>query len=513
MKKTIIVNEKLLDGLYIGQNFEIPSFPVEIQSTEVSSRSGAVFTGKKIGTLDIDVPIIFWNKEGMTSKEVSDLLLNFFNYDKEVSIHIENENWYWVGYIQGDLRLPYEKQTYYTLTIHLKLLTPFKYSLAEYSNMAVNGQVAVSNSGSVETYPVIEAKAKIDTTHLMIAKDDDDYIMIGDPPTANKKARKISPTVLNDKLQTVNGWAYVQTTGSQFGDGETGGIVGAHVKSNKYGFFVDPTTYPKVAGKWNGGALKKSFTRSVQDFEHNITIKLFEDDIATNKMGTGKVFTHIWDEAGRLIATIGLVDASYSSNDVTVIAKLFDEAGESKKIFSFKPKYDVYLDDFVYCSIKRVGNKWTFKTNTVQQLKMKRRSDIAKYGQTREIVKNTHTETYTDKYKEYMAPARSTSIYIARFDWDSKTMLEKDKFKAGAYDIQTKELNMKTNDEVDEFINAGDKIVIDNYNQTMMINKKDATKHKDFGSNYFGLEQGQHELFVYPASAFDVTVRWQSVDY
>ncbi|MCH4984225.1 phage tail domain-containing protein [Macrococcoides goetzii] len=511
--RTLVINEKLMKHLYIGDNFIIPTFPVEIMSTEVSARAGAVYTGKKIGTLDVDIPLTYQNVNNLKTKDVTDLLIRYFNSDKEVSIHIENEDWYWMGYVQGDFHFPLDTQPFYSFTLKVKLLTPYKYSLAEFSNMAVNGQVAVNNEGAVDTYPVIEAKAKVDTTHLMIAKDDDDYIMIGDPPTANKKARKISPTVLNDKLQTVNGWAYVQTTGSQFGDGETGGIVGAHVKSNNYGFFVDPTTYPKVAGKWNGGALKKSFTRSVQDFEHNITIKLFEDDIATNKMGTGKVFTHIWDEAGRLIATIGLVDASYSSNDVTIIAKLFDEAGESKKIFSFKPKYDVYLDDFVYCSIKRVGNKWTFKTNTVQQLKMKRRSDIAKYGQTREIVKNTHTETYTDKYKEYIAPARSTSIYIARFDWDSKTMVEKDKFKAGAYDIQTKELNLKADNEVDEIINAGDKILIDNFNQTMMINKKDATKHKDFGSNYFGLEQGQHELFVYPASAFDVTVRWQSVDY
>ncbi|WP_414043087.1 phage distal tail protein [Macrococcus sp. EM39E] len=511
--RSLIINEKLMKHLYIGDKFTIPTFPVEIQSTEVSARAGAVYTGKKIGTLDIDIPLIYQNVNKLKTKDVSDLLIRYFNSDKEVSIHIENEDWYWMGYVQGDFNFPLDTQPFYTFTLKVKLLTPYKYSLAEFSNMAVKGQVAVNNDGAVETYPVIEAKALKDTTHLMIAKNNDDYIMIGEPPTANKTARKVSPTVLNDKLQTVTGWAYVQTTGSQFGDGETGGIVGAHVRSNKYGFFVDPTTYPKSPDKWVGGALKKSFTRSVQDFEHNFTVKLFEDDITTNKIGTGKVFTHLWDEAGRLVATIGLVDASYNTNDITVIAKLFDEAGEPKAIFKFKPKYDVYLDDYVYCSIKRVGNKWTFKTNTIQYLKMRRRTDIAKYGQTREIVKNTHTETYTDKYKEYMSPVRSTSIYIARFDWDSTAIKEFNAFRAGAYDISTKEIMSKSANEVDEFINAGDKIVIDNYNQSMILNKKDATKHKDFGSNYFGLEQGQHELFVYPASAFDVTVRWQSVDY
>lgn len=511
--RTLVINEKLMKHLYIGDNFIIPTFPIEIMSTEVSARAGAVYTGKKIGTLDIDIPLTYQNVNNLKTKDVTDLLINYFNHDKEVSIHIEDEDWYWMGYVQGDFNFPLETQQFYSFTLKVKLLTPYKFSLAEYSNIAVSGQIAVRNDGSVDTYPVIEATAKRDASYLMVTKNDDDYIMLGEPPTANKKARKVSPYVLNDKLGTVSGWAYLETTGSVFADNETGGVVGAHIKSNKYGFFVDPTTYPKVVDKWNGGALKKSLTRSVQDFEHNFTVKIFEGDISVNKMGTGKVFTHLWDEAGRLVATIGLVDASYSSNDLTVIAKLFDEAGEQKKIFSFKPRYDAYLDDFVYCSIKRVGNKWTFKTNTVQYLKMKTKKDIAKYGQTREVVKNRHIETYTDKYKEYMAPVRSTSIYIARFDWDSKTMVEKEKFRAGAYDIQTRELNIKASNEVDEIIEIGDKIIIDNFNQTMMINKKDATKYKDFGSNYFGLEQGQHELFVYPASAFDVTVRWQSVDY
>lgn len=511
--RTLVINEKMLHHLYIGEKFTIPTFPVEIMSTEVSARAGAVYTGKKIGTLDIDIPLTYQNVNKLKTKDVSDLLIRYFNSDKEVSIHIEGENWYWMGYVQGDFNFPLDTQPFYSFTLKVKLLTPYKYSLAEFSNMAVSGQVAVNNEGAVETYPVIEAKALKDTTHLLVAKNDDDYIMIGEPPTANKKAKKVSPTVLKSNLSSVAGWVYIENTGNTFADNDTGGVLGAYVSTIGGGVFVRDNKYASHPDQWVGAGIKKAMSRTVQDFEHKFTIKIYEDDIAVNKMGTGKVFTHLWDEAGRLVASIGLVDPSYNSNDLTLIAKLYDETGEQDIIVKFKPKSDVYLDDFVYCSIKRVGNKWTFTANTVKKIRMKTRKDIAKYGQTREVVRNTYTKTYTDKYRQFMQPVRTASIFIARFDWHSKTMIEKNQFKAGAYDISTTEILPKSANEVDEFIEKGDKIIIDNFNQTMMLNKKNAMKHKDFGANYFGLEQGQHELFIYPKDAFDVTVRWQNVDY
>ncbi|MCE4957251.1 phage distal tail protein [Macrococcoides caseolyticum] len=511
--RTIVVDEKLLKNLYIGDNFTIPSFPVEIQSTEVSARAGAVYMGKKIGTLEVEIPMIYQNVDMIDTKKVNDLLINYFNYDNEVSIHIENEDWYWMGYVYGDFNFPLDIKPFYTFTLKVKLLTPYKYSLAEFSNTAMLDQIGVVNTGTVETFPVIEATALKDTTHIMIAKNDDDYIMLGEQPNANKTIRKVSPVVLKDNLSNVSGWYYIENTGNTFADNETGGVLGAYVTSIGSGMFVRDNKYPAAPDQWIGAGVKKAMSRNVQDFEHKFTIKIYEDDVAVNKLGTGKVFTHLWDETGKLVASIGLVDASYNSNDLQLIAKLYDQTGAPKTIVKFKPKYDAYLDDFVYCSIKRVGNKWTFKANTIKKIRMKTRRDIAKYGQTREVVRNTHTETYTDKYKRYTAPVRTASIYIARYDWASKTMVEKDKFKAGAYDISTVEVTPKASTEVDMLIEQGDKIVIDNFNQTMTINKKSALQHKDFGSNYFGLEKGQHELFVYPKNAFDVTVRWQNVDY
>lgn len=513
MRRTIIVNEKKIDELYVGKDFEIPSYPMEILSTEVSARPGAVFTGKKVGTLEVDVPIIYWNREGMTSKQVTDMLIKFFHHNLEASIHFEGEDWYWMGYLQGDIRLPFVQQEYYSLTIRLKLLSPYKYSLAEYSNMAVHGQVAVDNKGTVDTYPVIEAKALKDTTHLMVTKNDDDYIMIGEPPNANKNIKKLSPIVLKDTLYNLNGWDYIGPSGMTFADNETGGMIGAYAEARSGGIFVKENKYPPAPNSWIGTCIKRAFTRTVQDFEHKFTIKIYEDNVNVNKFGTGKVFTHIWDENGRVVAAIGLVDASYQKNDLTVIAKLFDETGESQTIIKYVPKWDNYLDDFAYCSIRRHGRSWTFSINTIKTIKMTNKKDIAKYGKTREIAQNVFSRTYKDTYQQYQQPIRTTSIYIARFDWGDTSLKEMNDFKAGAFDIQTSEIISNSGNDVDMLIEQGDKIVIDNYNQSMLINKQDATKHKDFGSNYFGLKHGQHELFIYPPDAFDVTVRWQSIDY
>lgn len=347
----------------------------------------------------------------------------------------------------------------------------------------------------------------------MIAKNDDDYIMLGEAPTTEKKAKKVNPSVLNDKLGSTNGWYYIGNNGSTFGDNETGGFLGGTIKSNDYGFYVDRNTYPANYPAWTGAGVKKAYSRNVQDFEHKFTVKVKDLSDNIQKFGTGKVFTHLWDETGRLVASIGLVDSSRNNNDLTVIAKLYDQAGEPDTIFKFKPVRDRYLDDFVHMSIKRVNNKWTFTTNTIQEVKMKTRKDKAKYGATREFVRNLHTETYTDKMKQYMTPIRSASIYIARYNWDSTPSTADKYFSAMAYGIYTNELLPKASKDIDELIETGDKIVIDNYNQKMTINKADATKYKDFGSNYFELEKGIHELFIYPENTFDVTVRWQLVDY
>ncbi|TDM04070.1 distal tail protein Dit [Macrococcus carouselicus] len=511
--RTIIINEKKLDHLYLGKDFDIPSFPIDIESVEVSGRAGAVFTNRKIKTIDLEIPVVYQNVHNLPSKEVNDLMINFFNYDDEISIQIEDEDWYWLGYITGEFKVSIDTQPFYNFNIKITLLNPYKYSIEEYSNIAVKDQVAINNTGTVELYPIIEAKALKDTSYFMVAKNNDDYIMLGEAPTANKKSKKINPSVLRDDLETTTGWSYVSNPSMSFADNETGGMLGAHIHSTGYGFGVDPNTYPNYIDRWNGGAVKKPFSRNIQNFEHKCIVKVTDINQTVNKFGTGKVFTHLWDEAGNLVAAIGLVDASYTTNDLTVIAKLFDETGSPYKVFSFKQKYDAYLDDFVHMSIKREGNKWEFRTNTIKYVKTITKAEKARYGLTRELMNNRHVEHYTDKSRKYMKPIRTASIYIAQFNWENKSAIEFKQFRANAYFISTNELFPKTDTEVDEFIEKGDKIIIDNYNQKMIMNKKDVTKYKDFGSNYFSLEKGQHELLIYPTKAFNVTVRWEIVDY
>lgn len=517
MLRTLYIDDYKLPNLFIGDGWDIPSYPLEIQKREVNARAGAVFSGTKIGPITFEIPLIYRNKfNPKTYKQILDEIIRFVKNGEEVSLRIEGEDWFWLARVSGPINFPLDVTAFAQFKLNVELLDPFKYSVNEYETTAISDQMTISNNGTADLYPVFEAVALKDTTHLMVTQGKRDYIMLGEEPQTNKTVKKVNPSVLYDKLESTNGWYYIGNNSTAFADNMTGGILGGTVKSTGASFYVDPATYPAGSKVWVGGGVKKAYSRNVQNFEHKFTVRISEATELIQKLGTGKVFTHLWSEDGRLVAAIGVVDASYGSNDVQVVAKLFDEAGEPTTIYTFKPKYDVYLDDFVYMSIKRVGTKWTFKTNTVQTIKMKTRKDKAKYGATREVVKNVHTETYTDQYRQFMLPIRSASIYIARYDWakdsiDNNKAL--DKFKARAYTISTNEIGIKQSTDTDMLIEKGDKIIIDNFNQKMILNKKDATKEKDFGSNYFGIPPGVTECFVEPEGTFQVTASWHRTDY
>lgn len=491
MKDTIIVNGKELPWLMVADGFKIPSFNFQTDSLEVMGRAGSVFKSRTLQSYEFDIPLIIineWLAEEKTHDDVLNQLANFFNYGESVKLKLKSKPWYWWAYFDGPIELNNKLGQFDEFTIKVKLLDPYKYSDALYTNKALSDSVAVLNKGTANTYPIIKAKALKDSTSFLISKNDEDYFMIGESEKANKGVYKKTPRLLYEHFTSVAGWQAV-ASGTPIARGDVSAIASGSVKLTGSSSITINSVGTRTGDGWVGPVIRKSLPRTAQNFRATIKIR-----ISALKKGVGKGYLYLYNERGEIFGAVGLLDGNNSKNEVRCQVVLFNEYGdwwEWIETYGAKgKKYNVFDEDYIYIEVKRIEKVWYMRTwKYVKDKKGKK------------ILTGRMHRTYTDVASKYQQTLAQAGV----------GMFGHTKYNLEAPFVEWIVIDEILPDQIDVpiLINEGDEIYIDMEKALVTLNDAPVLNEKDFGSDYFSLEQGLSELFIIPEGTFETEVIWQ----
>lgn len=500
--KSIKINDKSLPWLFLGRDFNIPSFYYAIETEKVNGRPGSILKSKYLNEVKFDLPLIILNSYSSaggvkTNDNIINDLVNFFNQDESVRLQIEGEEWYWNAVIHDGFDIPETNRSAINFKVNVTLTDPYRYALKGSMNTAISDQVSIVNTGTADTPIIIEARALKNSTNFMITKgvngEATDYFMVGQPEDAYKEIKDTEPYYFSDEFNTLDlrNWNYVSND-TTFGTGRDGG----DARSGRFSLYSDKQSIyvtnwgTNTSTNWHGAGLQKSVSKSLQDFR--IRFKLVIRNYAG--VGTGKSFAYVKDENDRVLFSIGYVNTTMNKNESEILVYAYNEHGEARKIYSKATPYSLKSakNIHVFMYLERRGQDikiTTFKYNTDKDKNRKKPLD-------------NDVRIIKDRGNFYQRPARIMNIYAGK---SSKS----DKFMAiNVLGFSVQELLPRQSDVTPIIIRKGDLVYIDTKEHIVTINDDNVLHLKDFGSNYFSVEKGVSELLISPEATFDTTVKW-----
>ena len=491
MKDTIQINDKELDWLIIGEDFNIPSFNYSTEFVEVDGRHGAVMRGRKLGNYEFTIPLIIvneWLSENKTHDDVLNELVKFIDYgDESVKLRIKSKDWYWNAYIDGLIEIPNTTTQFMELELKVVLLDPYKYAIEGTKNTAISDQVSAVSTGTADSPIIVQATALKNSSYFMITKNDEDYFMIGDD-NLDKEVKDYTPVLFNDEMRSFSAWSKV--TSSNINDNVTGGTVGGSMifSSSNDAFMIDEKTITSTTG-WNGSMYKHSFSKGAQDFSSTVKIHVNQ-----KKKGASHATQYIYDTDNRVIASIGYSNPRATQNIGTIYITLFNQNGEQKVIYKYTnaPEFYNWRDIVIYMRLKRINNVFYIKTWKYKEVEYPKRI----------VPVDVHEKQYIDRGNFYQRPISAVSAYIAKngSNYHMPTTI------LGSYNHEILPKPPKARDMI---IKKGDLININMAEKTVTINEDPALDLKTFGSDFFNINKGINECIIYPEKSFDTTVYWQ----
>ncbi|WP_204178651.1 phage distal tail protein [Mammaliicoccus sciuri] len=481
--ETIIINDEKLDWLIVERGFKIPSFNFATEVERVPGRDGAVLKERQLEPYEFDLPLIIRNDYLAGVKTHDDMLnkiVKFFDYDKPVKFKLSEKNWYWNAMFDGPFELDSTNFGFVQFSVKVILLDPYKYSDVEHQNTAISDQMTILNNGTAKTYPIIEARALKNSTSFMIAKNDEDYYMIGEDENVFKGVKDKTPIIYKTDGTSVSGWQYLPSQ-TIMQDNITGGVATGSIESN--GNQIRVKDYGSRTGDgWYGPAVKRSLSKTVQDFEITACMKIFK-----RTEGVGKVFTHLYDDMGNIVCSLGLIDATNSSSNVRAYVSLHNEHQERWEWYSNAGKA-AYDDAYVFINVRRLGENWRIKTWHFYIDEKGKRQITSR-------IKIFHNDTG----KWYTAPIAQVGMYFSRHT----------KYNFLPLHLNSISLNeIIGGEEIPYIIKKGDDVYIDMNQELVLINNEDVLDVKTLGSDYFAIEEGLSELSIFPKSTFDTKAIW-----
>lgn len=487
MLETILVNGKKIDWLLVEEGFNIPSFNFVTEREKIIGRAGSVKKTRQLEEYDFEIPLIVRNDLHLTKEnikkhdDIANELVKFFNYDDPVKLQFSSKDWYWLAYFDGPIEIPNTPREFIKFSVKVILTDPYKYSNVEYTNTAISDEVAIVNKGTAETYPIVEARALKNSTSFMISRNDEEFFMIGESEDAFKDVKDKTPIIYQTRGENVAGWQYL-TQGTSVNDNITGGLATGSIRSN--GSQIVVADYGTRTDKgWYGPAVKSSLSKPIQDFEITTCVKLF-----SRNDGVGKVFNHLYDDMGNIVCSLGLLDATNNKTNVRAYVSLHNQQGQRWEWYSNTGKM-AYDDAYVYINVRRLGNNWRIKTWHYYI------DDDGKRQITSRIKK-----FFNDTGNWYTAPIAQTGLHLARHS--SYNFLP----------IHVNSISINEiigGEEIPYIIKTGDEIYIDMNRELVLINNEDVLDQKTLGSDYFPIKEELSEMFIFPQSTFDTTVKWQ----
>ena len=485
------INNVMNNNLYIEDSFEIPSLNTEIETREIQGRDGFLLGEEKVKGYNFPIPFIYVNHDKKEYQDIVNEIVEHMITDHEVRLRFENEYWYWNVRFSGTIEFKQKTQGFVSFELNCIVTDPFKHSNELYNTVSQDDHLTIYNRGTARTYPVFRATAKKNSTMFMAAKNDEDYIMFGKSEETERDNKNFKPVVYSSSLTNTSGWTRRTTA---IDDVLTGGETTGSLRSDNNSFRINEWG---EGAEWHGGALQRSLSRTVTEYEFTTAIKIHPQE---RGKGVVKGFAHLSDEQGNLVASIGLIDSKNNKEEVRVVIRVYDKLGRPRDIYNASGGTDgsggtAFRNGIIYIQLRKEGNKFIGRTWR----------NITRSNGKKEVGARSRTE-FVDRKGDYERNARILTTYLAKHR-------KFDSVPVHMYQVTVKELLEKDSNKIPVVISAGDTIEIDMQNELMLLNDEPVTELKDFGANYYSVEAGLDEIFILPEGTFDVTAEWRDRFY
>lgn len=488
--ETIIVNGKKIDWIFVERGFEIPSFNFATETEKVPGRPGSILKSRELNEYSFELPLIARNDYLVGVKNHDDIvneLVKFFNYDEPVKLQLSNKKWYWNAYFDGPIEVVSNNSGFVSFNIKVVLTDPYKYAVQGSQNTAIQDQVSVVNVGTANVKPHYTITALKDAHYLHLGTDDRKYLAFGDPFVAGASATDTRPRILLDPMNTLVGWSHMPTS-ENISDNYSGGLIEGQMTTNVSKTAITAQTFGTADKGWHGPAIRKSLSKTLDNWKVICSLKIFQKD---NK-GIGKGFYHFTDEAGKLIASLGLVDDTTAIGGTKAVVQIYDEYGNRKELLNYLGDEGASYNDMeVYLLLQRHNNKFVVKTWAYYK---------DKNGKTQQHSRLNFDRSFNDRGKQYARPIRQVIGYIARHS-DYKIL--------PVYLTRLEVIEIVDKVGYDYFIKKGDVVEIDTESEVATVNGIPIKDKKDFASTYFSVDKAHQEIIVSPERTFDTVVKWQ----
>lgn len=459
----------------------------ELEITDVKGRPGGVLNNIAEKVREIEATILVdatYNTR--TLEELADDFVGWLTTDEPKPLIFDREPdkiYYAILSSQIDVE---RFVSFGKVTVKFTCIDPYKYASKGSTNTAISDQVSVANVGNADTPITVEATALKPSSYFMIANGDEEYFMVGDDDVT-KETVNYMPPVLHTELQTLSGWTKVSS--GAIPDNYLGGTVGGTFEIGNVGESFRVSKFPDATSGWVGAQYRRTLSRSLQDWQ--ITYKCI---VEKGMAGAGHTAQHIYDTDNRLIASIGYENKYHNKKNGHVMVILFNQNGDPKKIYDFpdNPKYYKLKRMVVYIRLRRVGNTFSIKSWKYNHIKDGGRKNPIDVSE----------KVWVDKGKFYQRPISGISVSSfkpANYNWMEMNGL-------GTFNT---EILPKPKGAKDVIIQKGDVVTIDMQTNNVVIGEEPMLSEKTFGSEFFNIDKGYSELYIYPTGVFDTKITWQ----
>lgn len=439
----------------------------KINTIEVPGMDGLIEQdGAKLEPREITVKYKISDRTNEGFRKRLDKLNSLLEGSKRELTFTDEDALFYATLLTNDI--PEEESNNLVGTITFLCSDPFKYGPEKHAEFQDSG--IVENEGTAEADPIFELTATAKSTFAMVSNGDE-YMMVGRPYDENQQPMEKYNTVFVDNASTLVGWSAIPG-GSNLDEG----VVGGNMATNGYAFYAE--SFGTNPNGWVGPAVKKSLSRSIQDFRMTMDLELL------NRQGNvGKVVVSLLDANDNVIASVQMVDATNSAWRNRAIIRAGSGAN-AVDILNHAPERGGWNDFRGVLRIERIGNEF--------------RAYVAR------VVNGRHTgrlnRTYLDTLGQFQTPVTQVRVYIAKArNYEPFPM-----FFHGGNVWEVIDLN---ENQVPYIAHPGDVIEFNHKTGDVYINGESVPF--DFGADFFTLKKGFNSLVVLPEGVFDTEVRFR----
>ena len=443
----------------------------QVNAIAVEGMDGEHFSSVDTPSKYLEVDIEIRAKEAAALREKIDELNAILATEQPVPIVFPDEpDMTYYGTPEGSDEIgEYVHLSKHQGTIYIRRSDPFKYG-PELTADFPSDTVIVENPGTADADPIFELTAKEQTTFAMVSIGEE-YMMVGRPYDESEQPTSQYDTVFADNASSLVGWSAIPG-GSNLDEG----VVGGNMATNGYAFYAE--SFGTNPNGWVGPAVKKSLSRSIQDFRMTMDLELL------NRQGNvGKVVVSLLDASDNVIASVQMLDATNSAWRNRAIIRAGSGAN-AVDILNHAPERGGWNDFRGVLRIERIGNEF--------------RAYVAR------VVNGRHTgrlnRTYLDTLGQFQTPVSQVRVYIAKArNYEPFPM-----FFHGGNVWEVIDLN---ENQVPYIAHPGDVIEFNHKTGDVYINGEPVPF--DFGADFFKLQPGENTLVVHPDDTFDTTVKFR----